>query len=273
MTEEAKTGLELAIADAEIALAKENDTAPASVADTIEGAGTDTVAGADTIPGSDTIAAPAGEDTLTPVEPKAKKKPWFMDEISGLRDRARRAEEERNAALELLKKQPQTPEQMAEAEIERRAAAKAEQMTQARMFGTKIQGLGDKGREKYEDFNDAANALHAIGLTSDQFLDIAADLPNGADILYHLGTNPEEALALTKLSPVKQALELTKLETKLAKPAVTIVKEPISKAVAPIKSIAGNSGAEYTGNDPEKLLSSSEDGVTKFWRDYYNKRR
>ncbi len=222
-----------------------NDTIAPAAEETIEG-----VEGEDTIePAGDPAPEPKPEEEP---KPQAKKKPWFMDEISQGRERARRAEAERDAFKALAEAKNSTPETLAEAEIERRAQEKAQLIAQNLNSNNKVVAVGNAGRQKYADFNESADVLGQIGLAQNpQFLEIVTKLENAPDIIYKLGKNPEEALRISNLSAIDQALELGKMQTELSKGPV---QKKVSQAPAPIKPVTGgSSGSGYTGEDPSRM--------------------
>lgn len=103
--------------------------------------------------------------------------------------------------------------------------------------------LLQQGADKYEDFNEFVLAKDLI-LTREMLEGILL-LSNGVDVLYHLGKNASQSAALAKLSPLRIAVELGKLEEKLlaenqgekVEPKVLSKTTPVkttSKAPAPI---------------------------------------
>ena len=106
------------------------------------------------------------------------------------------------------------------------------------------------------DMEVAKNDLYATGIEKyDDFAEVVGDEDNPitytmanalfeidnpelqADVAYYLGNNVKEAKSIARLSPVRQAGEIAKLEMKLGdkKPA----KKAASKAPKPIKPVSG----------------------------------
>ena len=93
-------------------------------------------------------------------------------------------------------------------------------------------------------FNERANALgksdfdekaNAIPILPQGVADAIMQSEDGAEMVYHLGSNPEEAEALANMSPAMAIMQLGKLSTKLsAKPEIkpSAAPEPID----PLKS-------------------------------------
>ena len=109
------------------------------------------------------------------------------------------------------------------------------------------------------NFNERANALgksdfdekaNAIPNLPQGVADAIMQSEDGAEMVYHLGSNPEEAEALANMSPAMAAMQLGKLSTKLsAKPEIKTSAAP--DPIEPINSggvIAkerGPAGAKY----------------------------
>jgi hypothetical protein len=94
----------------------------------------------------------------------------------------------------------------------------------------------EKARAKYADFEEVA-----------QSPDVQVSVPmahaiihseNGPDIQHYLGSHPEEAARIMKLSAPLQLLELGRLEERIMSPAP---KQPVSAAPKPIKPIPPSS--------------------------------
>jgi len=111
--------------------------------------------------------------------------------------------------------------------------------------------------EKYPDFKEVAynNAVRITG----EMAEVIRGSESGPEIAYHLGKNPEEALRISKLTPLAQAVELGKLEltVKTKKP-----EKQISKTPDPIKPVHGAapSTPSYDTTDPRstKGVSASD---------------
>ncbi len=89
---------------------------------------------------------------------------------------------------------------------------------------------------------------------------------SGPAILNKLGENPAEVKRLMSLSPVKQAMELTKLAATLNTPAA--VADP-SGAPAPIVPIDSN-GLHYDGIDPSSPVNGTKLPI-KVWMEQREK--
>lgn len=73
----------------------------------------------------------------------------------------------------------------------------------------------DKAAERYDDFYDALDVVTALPLPS-VTSDAIMDSPVVAEIIYHLGKNPQEAERIAALPQLAQIKEIGKLEDKIA---------------------------------------------------------
>jgi hypothetical protein len=110
------------------------------------------------------------------------------------------------------------------------------------------QQLNDRfteGREKYQDF-DLVARNPSVPITQEMAHAIA-DSELGADMAYHLGSNPEEAAKIANMQPQAQLRALGRLEARLeSKP----VETEASKAPEPITPVTKGAKAAV---DPNKL--------------------
>ncbi|HQT78823.1 MAG TPA: hypothetical protein PLD10_17360 [Rhodopila sp.] len=203
------------------------ETPPAAAADT-------------TTPSTDTPAEAVKSD-----EPeKPKQTPWFqkrIDELTREKWEARREAEAAKSLAEALKTaNPDTPAPQDPATFERMVAERAQKLVEAQRFDESCNTTYQKGKEKFPDFDESVSGYTLLGGLQDKrdFLEAVTALPNGEAIFYHLGKNLDEASRVLSLSPIRMAVELTRLGDKLkATPA-------ISKAPAPVKPIGGAGKAE-----------------------------
>ena len=73
----------------------------------------------------------------------------------------------------------------------------------------------DKGKEKYEDFNELI--LDEDLVISTELTQILLDTEIPEDIMYYLASNPDESARISDLDPVRIAKEVGKLEVRLTK--------------------------------------------------------
>jgi hypothetical protein len=197
------------------------------------------------------VEPPAEKPLETKVEelPKKEEGKWYIDVITGLRHNVRETKEEvealkkENAELKAGKKVEQLPD----AEIQRRA----EQLAATSRFNEQCNKIAEKGKESFAGFDTALanlNAVGALGANSNPtFLQTVAELPEAHKLLYHLGNNPDEAARINSLPPLKMAIELAKIETKIALPQT----KQTSKAPPPITPVTGTGGANNDLASPE----------------------
>lgn len=183
---------------------------------------------------------------------QAKRTPWFqkrIDELTREKWEARREAQAATALAESLRNrtpddgsQPAIPPPDIDALVTKRAA----EMREVEAFNEACNTTYQKGKEALPDFDEAVKGYQLLGGLDGrrEFLEAVNSLPNGSQIFYHLGKNLDEGAHVLSLSPVKMALELTKLSQKLSK------APPVSNAPAPIKPLGG--AANHDG-DPEKM--------------------
>lgn len=92
--------------------------------------------------------------------------------------------------------------------------------------------LFEMGSEKYEDFEEVVTGDTTI---TEVMRDAIFEAENQADVAYFLGKNPKEARRIAKLPPIRQAVEIGKLDGKDWSPS----KPKTSKAPAPIDPVGG----------------------------------
>lgn len=115
------------------------------------------------------------------------------------------------------------------------------------------------GREKYPDFESVVFALPPNVLSPEMALAIF-QTGQPADVAYHLGKNPDEAARIAKLPPLKKAIELGKLEGKLAAaPTKTTQAPPVIKPIGGAEP-AKTDSAKLARTDPEKWIEMRNAG-------------
>lgn len=114
----------------------------------------------------------------------------------------------------------------------------------------------EKVSDKYTDFEEVAfNPNLPI---TDVMRDAIFSVDDGAEVAYHLGTNPAEARRISGLSPIQQAAEIGRISARLA--ANPTVKKT-SNAPAPISPVkTKGSGNIVDTTDPRSIeqMSTSE---------------
>lgn len=204
------------------------------------------------------------------------KTPWFqkrIDELTAKRHeeaRAREAAEERareaQAALAVLlqgqqppeaeqgqqpqNRQPQQPP--AQPLTQDQIRAEAARIVAAERFDTACNDVFQKGKAEFQDFETSIKTLGAAGVIDNQnpqFLQAALETEAPHKVLQHLGKNPEEAMRIASMNPIKQAIELDRLAQKLAKPA----PKPVSRAPEPISPVSGNGGDDSGPSENDSM--------------------
>lgn len=145
-------------------------------------------------------------------------------------------------ALVKFERQVEKVESQAQAEKESKAEA---QRKAAESFTTNLDKMTKTGHEKYgEEFDDAME--NAVFPKSMELRDLIASSPVAPEIAIFLNNNEEEALRLTKLSPLAFAREIGNLEAKFSKAPPT---KKVTNAPKPINTIKGTGGTNAKSED------------------------
>lgn len=247
-------------------------------------------------------AAPAAPGAAaTPPAPPAK--PWFQTRIDAVTREKYEAIREKEQATQRAKEleaevarlrgvtghpapaaavpQPQQPvnnhnpvppqpvapaqPQFTQAEIEERAA----QLANERSFVDACNKVYNDGKAAHgQEFETAVGNLKMLGSDTPQYrnmLEAAVALENSPDVLKHLGSNMDEASRIMSLPPVRMAVELAKLGTKVA------AAPKVSNAPAPVDPIGGGSVAASPA--PTSDGEFKDQAAYKAWREKQFKRR
>lgn len=123
-------------------------------------------------------------------------------------------------------------------EAERRTRqAQTDQATRSQQWDTHV----DSASEKYDDGDDVMSHFMSTVSLHPYALEAIIESDAGSELAYYLGKNEQEATRIAKLTPPRQALEVGKLEAKLAD-----AQKKVSAAPEPIDPVAGK-GSASTG--------------------------
>lgn len=206
-------------------------------------------------PEGEATAAAEGEETDPPAEPeKPKRKDWRVDRIDTLTRQKADLQRKLDAALAVTGKpegeetETAGPKTYTEEEVDRRAAAKAEQAALTKACND----LFAKGVETHSDKFIAARdgLVAAFGDTLSarpDFLEALTELPNGHEVFYSLANDLDHAAEVLALPSAKMGLRLAQLsaETGKTKP------RQVSGAPTPITPVRGTARAEMDIDDPD----------------------
>lgn len=161
-----------------------------------------------------------------------------------------------------------------EAEVERRATAKATDLAAAAAWDARCVATVEQGKKEFPDFEDKIVGLRTVLDDSDplearsyrDMVEIAMDTGEGPKLIHFLGSNPAEAQRIMGLSPAKKGIELAKLASKPSEPkAPGVSANPLDGAVSqapkPITAVGRGTGAGVVDpSDPTRSdkLSSKE---------------
>lgn len=107
-------------------------------------------------------------------------------------------------------------------------------------------------RTRYTDFDAKVINNPSLPATQDM-VDATMATDNPADVAYHLGTHPDEAMAISALPPIQQAIAIGRIEAKLSIPQ----SNKRTNAPAPVNKVRGGVS---TGNiNPEDMTPEQYD--------------
>ena len=154
----------------------------------------------------------------------------------------------------------ETPEAYAEALAEKRAQELIQQRENAKRQAEIMEAYHDKEEEvrsKYDDFDQVAYNPN-LPITDVMAETIRAS-EIGPELAYHLGSNPEEAKRIARLSPFLQAKEIGKIEAKLAENPPVKKTSSAPAPITPVTARVTNPGVTDT-TDPRstQTMSASE---------------
>lgn len=147
--------------------------------------------------------------------------------------------------LEALTKYTVTEERNKAAQIEKEESEK--RATQEKV--TTYSERANKAREVHPDFDEVVDQDLPV---SKAMMESIIDSELGAEIAYHLGKNPNEALRISQLSPLSAAREIGKLEAKLTPQEKPEIEQP-SKAPKPATPVKGTSTATSAPSDNDSM--------------------
>jgi hypothetical protein len=204
------------------------------------------------------ITAPEAqvEETQTPAETEEEREAKAVKALQRRIDKrtrdlyAERAEKDQlRRELEALRQTAKPAETQDEGDVETRAKQRAAEIVREQQLSQRVADVLSKGKS-IEGFESAAStAIEELGLVDSrgrptERLHVLFEMDNAADLLAHIGANPDVADELSGLSPTRLAVRLARLEDELK-----AAKAPkTSAAPKPIKPVGGPppSGEDYS---------------------------
>lgn len=178
-----------------------------------------------------------------PGEPNREKEPWAsMPYEQFLREQARYdAKQELSKEFKTRDEQASSKDAAAKRAQEQKAIEQSWQKREAAFV------------EKTPDYEKVVGEYveDDLGQLSDEARRLIVDSDVGPALLHHLATNSEAHERIAKLNPVRQAVELAKLEEALAKPA-----EAKTSSDAPAPAKPNPQGKSSAVKDPDKMTQA-----------------
>jgi hypothetical protein len=131
---------------------------------------------------------------------------------------------------EAVEKQTKTVQQRYEAELR-----------------SKFLESADKARDKYDDFDEVISSP-TLKVTQ-QVAMLVGETDDPGEVSYYLARNPDEAKRLNSLPPARAAVELGKIEAKIASKPVSVTKAPPPPSTARGKSGVSKPNNAYTADE------------------------
>jgi hypothetical protein len=198
---------------------------------------------------------------------EGKTKPWWQQRIDqttakwrGAEERATELERENALLSEALRgktegskagaKDTSPDPALTEAEIEKRAQAKAKELAAQQQYQAMCNGIADLGRKAHDDFDVALVAFNKLGGLDNATILAAAETDAPHEVLYYLGKNLDKAQEIMGLPPLKRAIACERLARDLHE---TKGKgKNTTKAPPPPERLEGGRGT-ITETDPRKM--------------------
>jgi hypothetical protein len=227
------------------------------------------------------VVAADPADPAKPAEPAPIKKTPYdrrIDTLTAQRESEKRGREEAERRADLYKamvdgKAPDpAPDSAAPApalgtafatpaDFQKAVDAKAAEIAAQNIAKEKMDGLLNKGRAEFKDFDDRCNEVARMGAGDRlDFMGIVSDptiITDGQKLIAQLAENPDEAERILKLPTVQMTAALVKFQTEGNKAAPV---RPLSAAPPPIKTIDGVS----KGNDEPSDKDNMADYAAKY---------
>lgn len=162
-------------------------------------------------------------------------KPAAKNDQEPKRDDFEDLESYQRALAEHVSRRVVREHQTREEETRRQAQARDAQSRRVQAWESHV----EKAADKYDDGEDVIGHFVENVRLNPYAFDAILESESGADIAYYLGKHEDEAVRISKLTPGRQAIEIGKLEAKLAAGA-----RKASAAPAPIEPVGGKGGAD-----------------------------
>ena len=205
-------------------------------------------------------------DKLTPEQREIRKRDRRIERLTAKRGAAEREAEMLRQQLAEIQQRASRQEEgeaerpagrtLTEADIERIARQKADEITRQRAISEKVSKVLKDGA-KLEGFNSAVDSVAEVVPFTDRlgkptpFIEAVLDSEDPAAVFKYLGENPDEAESLAELSPSQLGRRLAKLEDKLSQSA----KARTSSAPRPLQPLSARNAGVSTPRTPEDLLN------------------
>jgi hypothetical protein len=199
-----------------------------------------------------TDSAPESEGEPTAEAPKPELPPEFqkrLDRVTWEKYEARRQADELSQRLQQIEREQQQARTGGAPDPVETAKQQLREENAAREFNKACNDLVGRGRQEYNDFDDAIKALNAVGYANrPDALTAITQLPDGHRVYRELASDLDNAARVLSLPPMAMAIELARMSTgatparpepEALPPAQPVV--PITRAPEPLRAVGGTS--------------------------------
>jgi hypothetical protein len=205
-------------------------------------------------------------DKLTPEQREIRKRDRRIERLTAKRGAAEREAELLRQQLAEFQRATSRQEEgnaeqpgsrtLTEADIERIARQKADEITRQRAIGEKVSKVLKEGA-KLEGFNAAVDAVAEVVPFTDSrgkptpFIEAVLKARDPAAMFKHLGDNPDEAEALAGLDSLELGWQLAELQSRISQDA----KAKTSSAPRPLQPLSARNAGFSSPRTSEDLLN------------------
>lgn len=191
------------------------------------------------------------EGTEKPQEAPKPKTDWAQRRIDQLTREKYEERRQREALSQQLAQYQQPNEQSGQPQdVQKLVQEQAKVLVAQQRFDDACNTVFQAGVKENPDFERNLRTLQSVGEISRDFLEAVTDMDAGHKVLNHLGANPELAERVLAMPPLKQAMELARIEASMGKSS----PPPVSKVPPPISPV----GSKAAPVSPDSFATTAD---------------
>lgn len=191
------------------------------------------------------------ESTEKPQEAPKPKTDWAQRRIDQLTREKYEERRQREALSQQLAQYQQPNEQSGQPQdVQKLVQEQAKVLVAQQRFDDACNTVFQAGVKENPDFERNLRTLQSVGEISRDFLEAVTDMDAGHKVLNHLGANPELAERVLAMPPLKQAMELARIEASMGKSS----PPPVSKVPPPISPV----GSKAAPVSPDSFATTAD---------------